>query len=254
MKKLIILALVLSMALIGNAFALPNWFDVWEINPNTLDQTLLGQISAIHGGTDAVSYYNYYSASGHPANPTPQAATSQVWMYYDNNDNLSFNIIHNADAAGPNYWNHVEWDTYFYGTGYSALFQDDSPENHGEGGLVDQGGGYMTADFAYNQNTDGGIVSLRPEDCCDWAVLFYPYMTGDISAIRAGSGTGNSLTLWEGNAYANTYGDDVDYISDVWGGPAYAITPHCTPEPGTLLLLGSGLLMGAGVLRRKRNQ
>ena len=67
------------------------------------------------------------------------------------------------------------------------------------------------------------------------------------------SGDGSFVNLWSGTAYPDLVAGDNQYISGEWQGPSYAITPNCIPEPGTLLLLGSGLLMGAGYLRRKRN-
>lgn len=253
MKKLIFVAVAVSIALAGNAFALPMIFDVWEVDPISLNQTKLGEVAAVQGDTDAESYYNYYSASGHPDLPDPQPTTSQVWLYYDNNSNLSFNLIHGADGTTENYWNHVEWDLSFENMSYSKLFQDDTPENRGEEGIVDHGAGLVQADFAYSNNTDGGIIGMDPFDCCNWAVNLRPYTTGDITNIRVGSGDGSYLNLWSGNAYANEFGDADDYISAEWEGPIYRFTPQCVPEPGTLLLLGSGLLMGAGVLRRKRD-
>jgi hypothetical protein len=46
----------------------------------------------------------------------------------------------------------------------------------------------------------------------------------------------------------NTTGDTMSYF-----GPNFTYTSSSTPEPGTLMLLGSGLLGAVGVLRRKLN-
>lgn len=251
MKTLIALALAVVLLLSSSAMAIPMLFDVWSSSDG-----LLGQISAYSGTETHVGNYAYTSASGHPINgPTPAAYESNVWFYYNTNSStMSFNFIHNVDNGGGAYWNHVQWDLNFNGMNYSTLLQDDNPnENQGEGGIVDNGGGSVDADFAYTLNTDGGVMGIDPLSCCDWAITINPTLVGDIQSINFHSGAGGALTGWTNPTPPPTgLGGGDNYYYD-YDGPAFRITPHCEiPEPGTLLLLGSGLLIGGGVLRRRK--
>lgn len=246
MKQTLILSLIAVLLLASGAFAFPSLFDVWAIDNG--GPTLLGQISAYSDTVGHAANYNYYSASGHPINgPTPSAYTTNFWLYYNTtSQTMSFNLIHNVDNGGSSDWNYVSMDLYFNGMNYGVLLQDDDPENQGQGGFQDQGSGYMWADFAYKLNTDGGVVGIDPYDCCDWSIGIDPLSIGDISSINFGSGDGNNLTGWSMNAFYNP--PDQEYE-----GPSFSITPHCeVPEPGTLMLLGMGLLTAGGVLRRRK--
>jgi len=248
MKYFLTLAAALVLLLSAGASACPLLYDVWAYEHDVPGQTWLGQISAYTGTESHVDNYNYYSASGHPINgPTPTAYTTNFWLYYNtNSQTLSFNLIHNVDNGGGNYWNIVQTDLYFLGMDYGVLLQDDSPENQGQGGFQDQGGGYMWADFAYDRNTDGGVIGIEPYSCCDWGIGIDPLFVGDITDIRFASGDGGFLTGWNSNP---TYCPPPGYT-----GPAFMITPHCgeIPEPGTLLLLGMGLLTAGGLIRLRR--
>ncbi len=67
---------------------------------------------------------------------------------------------------------------------------------------------------------------------------------------------GSSLDGLNGFVYNNNSGDFDSLFTTAWSGPLspdWAVdlefTP--TPEPGSLLMLGTGILGGLGVLRRK---
>lgn len=245
MKHVLLLTLAMVVVIGASASAFPALFDVWSYEDGSTP-TWLGQISAYTGTESHVDNYNYYSASGHPINgPTPTAYNTHFWLYYNTvEQTMSFNLIHNVDAGGGNYWNFVTMDLYFMDMGYGVILQDDDPENQGQGGFADQGGGLMWADFAYNYNTDGGVIGFDPYDCCDWLIGIDPLAIGDIYRMGFASGDGGYVTGWEA---APNY-----CPPDGYQGPAFAITPHCEiPEPGTLLLLGTGLLIGGAFLRRK---
>lgn len=236
MKLTCILASVMMLVACSTVSAMPGLFDVWGVGSS---DALLGTISAYEGNIDAATNYNYSSASGHPINgPTPAGYKAFIWMYWDNSaaagDRLSFNMIHDVDGGGsPN--NIVHWDMNFTGTSYNVLLQDDAGEG---GGFTDLGGGAMTADFHYWYNTDGGVIGVDEPACGScWEIYLAPELLGDIRMLKAASGDGNDVMMWNTNT-------DFD---------AFKITPHCPiPEPTTMLLLGTGLMLGAGWMRRKK--
>ena len=164
MKYILALALALVLLIGSTVSAFPLLFDVWSFDdPDKIGPTLLGQISAYTGTESHAGNYNYFDYSGHPINgPTPTDYLSQAWLYYNTSSNtMSFNIIHNVDNGGGNYWNSITMDLLFMGMDYGVILQDDDPEP--VGGFFDQGGGLMWADFEYRLNTDGGVVDLpRP--------------------------------------------------------------------------------------------
>ncbi|MFH2055979.1 MAG: PEP-CTERM sorting domain-containing protein [bacterium] len=253
MKQILTLALVAVMLLSSGAFAFPNLFDVW-VNDGG-GPTWLGQISAYTGSESHAANYGYSSASGHPVNgPTPLEYQSQAWLYHNtSNDTYSFNIIHNKDGGGGNYWSAITMNLFFGGMNYGVILQDDDPENQGQGGFQDQGGGLLWADFAYKDNSDGGVIGIDPFDCCDWWIGIEPLAFGDIQEFGFASGDGNYVSAWESLYDLPTgLGPNDIYRGADESYPYFKITPHCeVPEPGTLMLLGMGLLTAGGVLRRR---
>jgi hypothetical protein len=254
MKYILALALALVLLIGSTVSAFPLLFDIWSYDDGG-GSTWLGQISAYTGTESHADNYNYFSASGHPINgPTPTDYLSQAWLYYNTSSNtMSFNIIHNVDEGGGNYWNTIIMDLYFWDMDYGVILQDDDPENQGQAGFDDIGDGRMWADFAYIQNTDGGVVGFDPWEPCDWSIGIDPLAFGDIQEFGFASGDGGFLTGWTNPLDPPTglAPDDV-YWQDYYG-PSFTITPHCEiPEPGTLMLLGTGLLAVGGVLRRRK--
>jgi hypothetical protein len=233
MKRVTLLTALFALVLCSVAAAVPPMFDVWGVSGG---DDYLGTISSFEGNIDAASNYNYSSASGHPINgPTPAGYTAFVWMYFDNtapaDDRLSFNIIHDVDGGGsPD--NQVSWEFFFTGTSYYEILGDDPGE-----GFTDNGGGSMSGDWHYWNNTDGGVIGVDDAYCgSDWEIYLAPESLGDIRSVWAANGVGDDVMMWIPGANYE----------------AYKLTPHCPiPEPATLFLIGSGLLFGAGALRRK---
>lgn len=235
MRTLVLLTLVCFFVTFSAASAFPMLFDVWGTSGS---DNYLGTISAYSGALDAASNYDYYSASGHPVNgPTPAGYQAFVWMHWDTSaptgQHLSFNLIHDVDGGGsPD--NIVSWDLNFVNTSYNVLLQDDSGE--GSGGFSDQGGGLMWADFQYWYNTDCGVIGVDEPFCgSGWEINLAFNFLSDIGMVKAASGDDNHVMMWSPNQMYDSY----------------KLTPHCIPEPGTLILLGSGLLPKAGLLRRR---
>lgn len=253
MKKLLAITFVCILGLAVTATATP-LYDIWQDTDfDGNKDTYLGSVAAYTGTQSSTDYYDYFSASGHPDAPTPEAYKSKMFLY-SGSDGLSFQFIHNVDGGGNNYWNHVGWDFQFTGlTSNIGLVDDNTPENRGEPGIVDMGGGSYHAGWAYRVNTDGGVFNDLNMTDAYWEIAINPYMFGDIQEWQMYSGNGDYFSLWNNpNALPNGLGsnDDYGFSGDNRAYTTY-ITSHVIPEPTTLLLLGLGLL-GAGTAARKK--
>lgn len=258
MKLTILLTVLLTLVLVSAATAaVPMMWDVWAYNLEK-SSTWLGTIGAYEGTQSHADNYNYYSASGHPINgPNPQAYNSFFYLYHRTGGGISFNFIHNVDAGGGSYWNHVQTNFFFGNAGYSFALQDDDngaghDDNQGEPGLVDNGGGSVSSGFAYTLNTDGGVIRMCGLSCNSYIDIM-PVGVGDIQQLWFASSGSPDILGWNSQVPPPVDPPNGEYFQRYPAdAPYFRLTPHCVPEPTTLLLLGSGLLVSAGFLRRKR--
>jgi PEP-CTERM motif len=237
MKKTF-LTMIFVLIMCVSASAAPMLFDVYGDYISKSTETYLGTIGAFSGDIGHIDNYNYFSASGHPVNgPTPTTQEAFFWFYYAPNNTLSFNLIQGKDNSTPDYWNYTNWEFQFNTGGYNVLLTDDTGEPMG---FTDNGGGNMSAGFQYIHNSDGGVVGVNNPVCGnDWSIRVAPGDLGDINLITASSFGSSDLAIW-GAAKCEQY----DF---------YTFRPNCViPEPGTMILLGMGLLAGAGIIRRKK--
>lgn len=254
MKKIIGLSIMLVLALALTASTAP-YYDIWQDTDfDGAKDTYLGSIQAYSGAISSTAYYNYFSASGHPSAPVPEAYKSKMFLY-SGSDGLSFQFIHNIDAGGNNYWNHVGWDFKFTNMNANiGLVDDGTPENHGEPGIVGSGPGMFHSGWAYRVNSDGGLFNSLTATDAYWEIAIDPYMFGDIQEWQMYNGQGNSaMSLWTNPTALPAglgSGDDYGHPGDNRAYTTY-ITTHVVPEPGTLLLLGMGLL-GSGLITRRK--
>jgi len=139
------------------------------------------------------------------------------------------------------------------------LFQASAPVDW-KSIVIDPGGASYDRDVSYwVGNLNGGLAGKQLSDLSTilgfGSVINVPNSTG--SSALAPSLTGNSVTSLLIGTYAGattgsfTAGDDRFYIKSLTDD---ALAPVATPEPGTLLLLGSGLVGVAAFGRRLRKR
>ena len=112
------------------------------------------------------------------------------------------------------------------------------------------------ADKFNHAGVDIGLVEGGVLDGLDWYWDDAYNVVADSGIVSFGGSDGSRLFFDEGDLGARTY-----FILDAAGGPAGSGTysanlgkdPEPVPEPGTLALLGGGLLAGARRLRRRRS-
>jgi len=81
MKKVLAFAFILIMGVSVAASAAPV-YDVWQDTDfDGNKDTYLGSIEAYSGAMSSVDYYDFFSASGHPSAPTPEAYKSKMFLY-----------------------------------------------------------------------------------------------------------------------------------------------------------------------------
>jgi len=168
-----------------------------------------------------------------------------------------------ASAGDVNFVGYSPYDTYQTvvsyqgldftqnGNGFMAVWCCNSPNGNGLPGLIMSnfnGGNTMTITL-----TGGGTFNL---ESVDMTLSWYDNNPSEVITAN-----GIPITLVQG---LQTYNLNLDGVTSVvftgvpsqsgyWFMTNVVFSPTVVPEPGTLSLLGSGILVGLGVLRRKIN-
>jgi hypothetical protein len=131
---------------------------------------------------------------------------------------------------------------------YQYVWDGSSPNGNGTPALIFAGfgtGASMTMSL-----TGGGSFTLNS---VDMTISWY-----DVNPTESITVNGNSINLIQGlQTYTLNLTGTSFVFSDLPSGTGYWLMDNIvynastTPEPGTLALLGSGMLAGLGVLRRK---
>lgn len=129
---------------------------------------------------------------------------------------------------------------------YQYVWDGSSPNGNGTPALIFAGfgtGASMTMSL-----TGGGSFTLNS---VDMTISWYDGNPSEVITVN-----GNPITLIQGLQTYNLNLTGTSFtFSDVPSGTGYWLMDNVvynnTPEPGTLALLGSGMLAGIGVLRRK---
>ena len=129
---------------------------------------------------------------------------------------------------------------------YQYVWDGSSPNGNGTPALIFAGFG--TGSTMTMSQTGGGTFTLNS---VDMTISWYDGNPSETVLVN-----GNPITLIQGlQTYnLNLTGTSVTF-SDLASGGGYwlmdNVVYNSTPEPGTLALLGSGMLAGVGMLRRK---
>jgi hypothetical protein len=232
MKNILMLSVLFLLVISTAGMAGATTLDVYDWSTST--STPIGQIETIAAAQTGVEHYNYYSVSGHPAGINLGYYNSSLWVHENTNSNeYSFGYIF-AEDNGLNNPNDIELHFRIVDSTSNVwvALSDDSGE------VVESSPGSFYGDYWYNRNSDGAVI--RGITGSDWTIIIDSADLGDITAWYAASGGTSDLGLTLGHEYRIV----------LEGSDPYGASSAPTPEPTTLLLLGSGLF-GLTAVKRK---
>jgi hypothetical protein len=194
---------------------------------------------------------------------SPSVFAEVLWYNGDSNGSGLFdfnsNVVYDDFIVTGSAWTINGVFGNFIGSGFTnANWEIRSGVSAGNGGvLVASGTGATSQGPGGSAEIDGLNVTLQPGTY--WLSIapivdigYYVWLASTSGTNAVGTPAGNddnSFTTWGNGAYyfspaSQPFGSPVDFSMGVVHSDA--------PEPGTFLLLGCGLLMTAGTLRRRR--
>ncbi len=168
---LVSLLIIPSSRLLAQKFDKPNGFILLQDGEEY-------QITPVEGTLDVVTFYDYYSDSGHT--PFMEDQTSRIYLYRDTvAEELSLVIHHAVDEGALNSYRVKMNLQGVPEEAYTAL--SDEP---GEFDL----GKEPERNWSHTHNSDGGIVGGLPTDE-DWSITVTPDLFSGISKWQCLTGT-----------------------------------------------------------------
>jgi hypothetical protein len=175
-------------------------------------------------------------------NTTACGITATGWTVYDNfivpNGITKLTDFTYVDHIGSGLWSDYSGTNWtVFGPGVADPFGAPTYSGTAVATMTDLGGGFIMLSIS------GLNLAVTPGT---WIVGFQNNMDGVFSSdwtTRGTSGTGDGVFWQQDNGGAMQF--------TLGGNTAFSVSTSSVAEPSTLLMLGTGLLGGTGVIRRK---
>ncbi len=105
--------------------------------------------------------------------------------------------------------------------------------------------------YALLPNSSWFSVSIGPDSLTGWVNLNTMYVNGAFGFFTGKYWINSSTPGFTQTGFAAGSAVDIDFVTYQGSLSSGEVLPSSVPEPGTIALVGSGLLAAAGMLRRK---